>query len=155
MPLLKLVYQDKGGAVATHQAHLPGGLSAVERVGFINAIVAAVEPLTNARLLRGFYVTPYQFDRPTPPDFAESDAFSRLVAFFRNGEEWDFFRLPSPRATLPYDLAGPYRGRRLTASSAAGSPSLGALFALLAQTVQDDGTPFPSEFVVGCRTKGG
>lgn len=154
MPMLQLRYSDNNGETAQHIAHLPDGLSAVGRVSFINAIAVACEAITTSRLEGAEYVTKYIVDRPVNPDFPQSDVFSRLVLFFRNGNNWDFVRIPAASGTLPYDIGGAYGSRRLTSDSVLGSSRFAPLLALIPDMLSRNGTPFPNQFVVGCRTRG-
>lgn len=81
-----------------------------------------------------------------------SDVYQRFIALFREGDNWGSLSIPSV-GSLPFDEDGPYTDIRVTRESLVLSGMLGILEDIASGTVREDGTNFPTTYLVGGRTR--
>lgn len=116
--------------------------SVQELVTSIAAWSAAIENLSNARLIGGEARSSIQTTSPGPAAVS-SNVYRRLLCLCRNGDDYASITIPSPSG-LPYETAGPYRNFRIPPLQAQQEPRIAALQDLLSRCVTRYGKPFPS-----------
>lgn len=150
---MQVRWRDNNGKVAQSQIHLNPSLSLDAAVNFSLTAANLMEQLSDAYATDVRIIREVEYAAGQPSNFLNSDVFSRLLLFFRNGERHSFVRIPAARASLPYDTSGSYRGHRITNSSFYSSAIMAATIPLWESVVGPDGTPLAGQFVVGCRTR--
>lgn len=154
MATIQVRWRDNNGNKAQSQLYVAPDTDIATAGAWALAVAGVMEQLSDAYPYEVRVTRVLQSPGGRPAPEASSDVFRRLCLFFRNGQQDTFLRIPSPPASLPYDLSGPYAGRRITAASFATSPALTALLPILGVATGPYGLPLYGEYIVGAVTKG-
>ena len=145
-------FRDDEGRVGEASFWLPALLSFVAYDSVIIALGTRIAALSNALLISAELRLLYDFN--TGPVVIPAKGANRLLLFYRDGAVGFAINIPAAGSGLPYDVGGTYEGVRLTRASLAASGLLADIEALPTGLVFRDGSPVPSTFVVGARTRG-
>jgi len=145
-------FRDKNGKVGEASLWLPDLPSFALLDNVLIAMGIRMAALSNASLESATLDLKYSFDLGGPQP--GSDNRNRLILIYREGDERHSIAVPAASATLPYDVAGPYRGVRLTREAAVLFGLLPPIEGIVADAVFRNGQDVPSTFVVGARTRG-
>lgn len=149
---LRFRFRDNNGGFAFSRVWIPDGATLAGVDAFAQGYANAVNPLTDAQLIDAKYKLSYEYANPSPAAIG-SDVYSRLIAIFRNGDQYASISIPSA-LELPYDVDGPYRDIRLSFPPGAVSPVLTSLQSIVLGTVTPIGGQFPSTYLVGGLSRG-
>lgn len=149
---LRFRFRDNNGGLAFSRVWIPDGAAIGDVDTFAQGYANTVKPLTDSALIDAKYELSYEYANPLPAAI-NSDVYTRLIAIFRNGDEYASISIPSA-VELPYDVDGSYRAIRLAFPPGSLSPVLTALQDVVVGTVTPLGRPFPSTFLVGGISRG-
>lgn len=149
---LRFRFRDNNGGFAFSRVWLPDGVDITAVDTFAQGYADAVNPLTDAALIDAKYELSYEYANPAPAAI-DSDVYSRLIAIFRNGEQYAALTIPSA-LELPYDVDGPYRAIRLAFPPGSVSSVLTALQSIVSGTLTPFGGEFPTAYLVGGLSRG-
>lgn len=148
---LELLFRDRSGKIGRCGLWMPDTLDISDVLSAANLLRSALLPVTNASLVSAEWSHDVRFTDAAEAS-PEADVRRRLIAIFRDTEEWASVSVPSP-VQLPLDATGPYLGVRLQRRSILLSPLLAALENIAANTLDAVGRPLPANFYVGGVTR--
>lgn len=145
MPTLYIYWQGSNGRSAKQRFYLPDG-EVAQSIIRANALRSASLTLSSARITGAALV--YDLVDGVGSAAPDSAVGRNLVCLFGPGDNSGSLRIPSPKATLPYDSNGPWQGIRITRDAFIASGLIQPLELALAPCVLPWADPFPTEFVV-------
>lgn len=137
--------RDKGRALVTMR--LPFATSVADADSVTTQLHDKMTPLVNCVFTRVGWRWIFTEDAPETAAIG-SNTRRQLALFYRNGDLWEAFYLPSPDPSI-FETDGPYAGIRVDMSNPTVVAAIADLTAALAAVVTPEGDPFPDEFQAG------